>query len=250
MLNKLLISCALFVMAGIACAQDADLDKLLQGEAGGAKSDWKTGFNGQIPMDAIIKAIQGTKGGPGKEMGASEADYAEAAKLISELTSCTDTSCVIKGNSKFLGVGRNLDVAINMVSPGQDKGLKIDMKLLDASGKVLNSMSEPFDPASKDSLNSATMSAAKKVLSEKDTMDASLSSPDTVGGEESDDALYSKLYSSGVKAYNARQYAKAIKFFKAALELADTPQARTMLSKSRQRLKAQKQPKTPAPTKN
>ncbi len=242
-MKGLLLLAALLLLTGAARAQDAALEKIIQDSGAGAKTDWKTGFNGQIPLEAIVKAVQESKSGVGAEIGGSDADYETASQLISSLSNCTNSSCEIKGNDKFLGRGLKLDAAINMVQPGDDKGLKIDLKLIDAvSGKVLKSMSEPFDPSSKDSLNAASMTAAKNLLAGKDEETAA-ARQGAAADEEEDDALYKKLFAAGMRAYKGQQYSKAARNFQGALDLAETPQAKKMLAESRRKMKAEKKTK-------
>jgi len=159
-MNRILAAyAAVFFCASCAFAQDSELEAMLGGVQG--RQGLSTGLSGGLSTEQIAKALEAIKGG--MNLGATEPEYNSAGEIVSQNTKCTDTGCQIEGNDSFLGKDRKLDASINMAG---ESGLKIDLKLIDAkTGKVLKTVSRPFDPSKAGALNEATLSAAKKILS-------------------------------------------------------------------------------------
>lgn len=157
------LSASLFFCAPVRAQSEAELMKML-GMQNTSTAPITTGINGAIPLESILKLLENIKLDTGKELGATDDEYNEAAQYVSSNTQCTDSSCEVGGSDDFLGNDRKLDAAINMGESGDEPGLKIDLKLIDTkTGKVIKTVSEPFDPNSKESFNQASMRAAKKI---------------------------------------------------------------------------------------
>jgi tetratricopeptide (TPR) repeat protein len=236
--------CAIFaasvLLPATAFAQDEDLSKLLSESSSKSDSEITTGINGAIPMDTIVKAMEQVQKNMGSDLKASDSDYSAASKIIAGQSDCTSKSCVISGSDQFLGAGTNLDASIDMVDKANgEKGLVINLKLLDAkTGKVIKTVSEPFDPESQTSLNSASMSAAKAILADNSAQNrtAAGSAKTSATGSSSKTASahdqYLAHYSAGTKLLDAGSYSQAAEEFMKAYEIKPTKQAKKKMNEA------------------
>ena len=249
-----LLLAACFSPAAIFAQDDENLSKMLSGNSPDDGKGLATGINGAVPMDVIMKALEGTKKNMGAELKASDADYAQAAGVISKNSVCTDAGCEISGDDTFLGKDTKLDASIKMVdTAGGEKGLTIALKLIDAkTGKVIKTVTEPFDASDSDSLNTASLRAAKEILAGVSSRGASKnaktsadtavsSSTDTKTATPTASEEYTRHYVAGNSFFKAGKYSNAAKEFMKAYEIKPTPLAKKRMNEALDKISAQAQ---------